>query len=270
MHPRPEHQPHDRLWLFAGTGEGPALARHLLERGWRLRVWVVSSAAARAYPCCERLSISVGALGETAALERALFQAALEGEEPRWLVDATHPFATRIRATLQEVCLRHGQSLLRLQRPSLPVDAAVVLGGVVDLGRLPLQGKRLLLAIGARQLSQAIRCSPGALHHARILPNPAALAAAMAAGLAPACVAPLRPGPDGAIERALCRRWGIDTLLCRRSGSAAEAHWHALAAGEGLQLLLLERPVDPSGASALSFEALLERIGSPPPEAHPS
>jgi len=270
MHPRSEHQPLDRIWLFAGTGEGPALARHLLACGWRLRVWVVSSAAARSYPCSDRLTIRVGALGETAALERALEQAALEGEKPRWLVDATHPFATRIRATLQEVCLQHGQPLLRLQRPSHPVDSAKVLGDVSELGQVPLQGKRLLLAIGARQLPQAIRCSPGALHHARILPNPAALAAAMAAGLAPARVAPLRPGPDGAIERALCRRWGIDTLLCRRSGSAGEAHWHALAAGEGLQLLLLERPADPSGACALGFEALLERIGSPQPAEHPS
>jgi len=262
MHPRPEHQPHDRLWLFAGTGEGPALARHLLACGWRLRVWVVSSAAARAYPCCERLSISVGALGETAALERALFQAALDGEEPRWLVDATHPFAIRIRATLQEVCLRHGQPLLRLQRPSLPVDAAVVLGGVSDLGGVPLQGKRLLLAIGARQLPQAIAATPQCRHFARVLEQPGSLQAARAAGLPDHHIACLRPdaNAEGQLEEALCRRWQIDRVLCRQGGGRSELLWRQVCQRLNLPLLLLRRPVDEAG---LPLAALLEKLGQP-------
>ena len=40
---------HQRLWLLSGTGEGPKLAGALIERGWQLRVSVVSAAAARAY-----------------------------------------------------------------------------------------------------------------------------------------------------------------------------------------------------------------------------
>ena len=39
----------DRLWLVAGTGEGPPLAAALLQRGWRVRVSVVTAAAVRAY-----------------------------------------------------------------------------------------------------------------------------------------------------------------------------------------------------------------------------
>ena len=36
-----------RLWLFAGTGEGPPLAEALLSLGWQLRVSVVTAQGGR-------------------------------------------------------------------------------------------------------------------------------------------------------------------------------------------------------------------------------
>jgi precorrin-6A/cobalt-precorrin-6A reductase len=258
-----EHQPGGLLWLISGTGEGPLLARELLARGWRLQVQVVSAAATRAYPPSERLTFSVGALGDAEAIAATMVQAALAGQGPRWVVDATHPFAVRISAALAAACRRRGQPLLRLLRPTLPAAGAVLLPALEALAQQPLQGQGLLLAIGARQLGAAVRCSPGAIHHARILPSPAALAAAMAAGLAPGRVGVLRPGGGAAIERALCRRWRIAAVLCRRSGSPSEAHWHRLAAADGLRLLLLERPPEPEGVEGLGLAALLERLGHP-------
>lgn len=263
MHMGAEHQPQDLLWLIAGTGEGPGLARELLTRGWRLRVFVVSAVAARAYGSFPRLEISVGALGDAAAIGHALDHAALAGRAPRVVVDATHPFATRISAALASACGLRRQPLLRLLRPLLDPGEATVLADLGSLRQLPLQGTALLLAIGARDLARAIHCSPGARHHARILPNPAALAAAMAAGLPGERVAALRPGPEAAIERALGRRWHLEAVLCRRSGSAAEIHWQRLAREEGWRLLLLERPAEPAGLTGLERQALLEQLGSP-------
>ena len=60
-----------RIWLLSGTGEGPPLAAELLRRGWQLRVSVVSSAAARAYPAHPNLELQVGALGDEAAVQTA-------------------------------------------------------------------------------------------------------------------------------------------------------------------------------------------------------
>ena len=259
-----EHQRRGQLWLITGTGEGPALAGCLIARGWRVRVFVVSAAAARAYGSLPGLEITVGALGEADAIEAALERAETAGSTPRWLVDATHPFASRISAALAIACRRRGMGLLRLLRPLLEPGEATVLGDLEALRRVPLAGRSLLLAIGARQLGSAIASSPGALHHARILPNPAALAAAMAAGLPPQRIAPLRPDlTDGRLERALCRRWGIEAVLCRRSGSGAEALWHQLARSDGLKLLLLERPAEPAGVRALPLADLLGAIGEP-------
>jgi precorrin-6A/cobalt-precorrin-6A reductase len=103
--------------------------------------------------------------------------------------------------------------------------------------------------------------APQALHHARVLAQPDSLAMALAAGLPPDRLAPLRPSADGRIERALCRHWRIETVLCRRSGGVNEAQWHRIATELGLRLLLLERPPEPGWVPALPFEQLLQRLG---------
>ena len=75
MHARPAHHPGNRLWLLSGTGEGPLLAKALLARGWRLRVWVVSGAAARSYSAAPALELAVGPIGGPQAVAAALVQA---------------------------------------------------------------------------------------------------------------------------------------------------------------------------------------------------
>lgn len=258
-----------RIWLFAGTGEGPLLARVLLQRGWRLRISVVSPSAARAYGSVVGQEVRVGALAGQGALARELLAVRGGGESFGWVVDASHPFASRISASLASVCADLDQPLLRLQRPLLPLGRAEGLGDLSELGRHRLDGERLLLAIGARQLAAAVHLSPGALHHGRILPLPLALQQATAAGLDPERIACLRPGGDGAIERALCRHWRLTCVLARRSGGINEALWHAIAAEQGLRLLLLDRPPEPPGVRALPLGPLLEQLGWPEAPAGP-
>ncbi|MBD2422028.1 precorrin-6A/cobalt-precorrin-6A reductase [Cyanobium sp. FACHB-13342] len=266
MH-RPEmHQDCPRLWLVSGTGEGPELAAQLLQRGWQLTVSVVSPSAAQAYRSHPGLAIHVGALGDEAGVEAELARAAAAGRPYGVVVDASHPFARQVSHQLAAVCRRRGQRLLRLQRP-IPEGPATLLPELKELRGLPLQGESLLLAIGARQLGQAVACSPGARHHARLLPRAHALQQAMAAGLSPERVACLRPGAGLAVEGALLRRWRIGTVLARQSGGATERLWRHLCSREGLRLILLARPPEPEGSELLAQGALLEVLDAllPPP-----
>jgi precorrin-6A/cobalt-precorrin-6A reductase len=255
---RPADRP--RIWLVAGTGEGPPLALWLQDRGWNVRVSVVSAAAARAYPPRSGLQVMVG------ALTPEQIEAELEGAPFHWVIDASHPFASRISAELARCCTAQGQPLLRLRRPLAPTGQASLLGSLEELAEAELNGRRLLLAIGARRLAEAVGHSPAAVHHARILPNATALRQAMAAGLAPHRVACLRPPSDAtataAVEEALCRLWRIEAVLARRSGGPSQVHWQRICAQLGLQLLLLERPVEPAGLNSLSLEELRRRLGS--------
>ncbi|MCP9928118.1 precorrin-6A/cobalt-precorrin-6A reductase [Cyanobium sp. CH-040] len=292
MHDPPARPQPGRLWLFSGTGTGPPLAARLLALGWRVRVSVVTGAAARKYPDDPALELQVGPLGGAARLTGELQRAQAQGQPFRVVVDATHPFASRIQHELAEGSAAAAVPLLRLERdmemaaaePAGPHggDCRLSGGGVggggaveelADLGALravPLAGSRLLLAIGSRHLAEALRCSPGALHHARVLPHPQALRLALAAGVPPHRLAPLHPRPpgepterdEGGVEAALVRRWGIAVILARASGPPSETLWRRVAATEGCRLLLLRRPQLPRTTPGLDAEALLRTLAA--------
>ncbi|MFO7627967.1 MAG: precorrin-6A/cobalt-precorrin-6A reductase [Prochlorococcaceae cyanobacterium] len=278
MHsPRLHQGSAEQLWLIGGTGEGPPLAAALLAAGWRLRVSLVGQEAARAYASHPRLRLRIGPLGSADAVAATISAARKRGQAFRWVVDASHPFAAQVSAHLSEGCRQSGQALLRLQRPPPPDHAGLAvtrLQQLAELSQLPLRGSHLLLAIGARRLAEAVAHSPGALHHARVLPRPGALRQALAAGLDQARLACLQPGlpldwqnrggSPFTIERALCRRWRISAVLCRCSGGATETGWRQVAADLGLRLLLLERPEEQPASETLNLAALLVKLGCPP------
>ena len=129
-----------------------------------------------------------------------------------------------------------------------------------------LQGKRLLLAIGGRHLpalTAAVRRA-GAIPYGRALPAPDGLRAALRAGLPLdhlAVVRPVQGEVPGAIERSLCRRWGIDVVLCRQSGGVTEQLWHQLTTDLGQSLLLFRRPSPPDGMECVEdVSSLMDRL----------
>jgi precorrin-6A/cobalt-precorrin-6A reductase len=248
MHCGPgDHHPAGRVWLFSGTGDGPPLARAVLEQGWPLRVSVVTAEAARAYPSHPRLELQVGALGGSEPLRRALEAARLEGCPFRAVIDAAHPFAQVIHRQLEQGCDQAAVPLLRLLRLETaglePPEGMHWLERLADLAAADLAGRRLLLAIGARHLAEAVAATPGALHHARVLPRPGALQQALRAGLAPerlACLQPLALADS--VESALVRRWRIEAIVARQSGPPTETLWRRVALDQGCRLLLLRQP----------------------------
>lgn len=279
MHDPENHQGLRRLWLFAGTAEGPQLAHDLLAMGWRLRLSLVTADAGRAYGTHPHLEITIGAVGNCQAIGAAIAQAQSLGDPYAAVVDATHPFARTISSDLAAACCQHGLELWRLQRqlsvsiPSKSVESLTYLNELAELAGLNLAGVNFLLAIGQRQLAQAISLSPGALHHARLLPNAANLQVAMAAGLAPnqvACLRPTQQPPGGgsrlfwanSVEAALLQRWQIKTILARESGGSTEACWRSLAEQLKLNLLLIRRPVEAQLPSGLSLDGLLAKARS--------
>ncbi len=260
-----------RLWLVSGTGEGPWLAAALLANGWELTVSVVSQTAGRAYSPHPRLQLEVGAMQGSAGIQRHLEAARLQRRPYQWVIDASHPFAVQISAQLATTCQPLGQPLLRLLRPLEPhlAPRQTLLSDLQALGKEDLRGQRLLLAIGARHLATAAAHASEVELFARVLPTPASLQQARAAGLPDAHLACLRPagGPLGGaalgIEQALLRQWQISAVLCRQSGGRTERGWQQLCAARNLQLLLLARPAEPPGVEGLPLTELLEKLGQP-------
>ena len=245
-----------RIWLLAGTGDGPRLAAVLIRSGWRVTVSVVTAAASRAYAGLNLDQIRIGALQGQDSIRTEL-QA-----EPgfRWVVDATHPFASQISADLKQACADCDQPLLRFERPLESGGSAHLLSTLDGLAQCPLAGRRVFLAIGGRHLpvAHAAARQAGAEVFARCLPSSSGLRLALAAGLPQnhlAVVRPLQGDPPGAIERALCRRWHINTVICRQSGGVTERLWRQLSQDLNLDLLLLRRPSCPADVATVETEA---------------
>ncbi len=230
------------VWLLAGTGDGPHLAAVLISQGWHVHVSVVGAMAAHPYRDLALEAIHVGALGGARGISQWLQTIHVD-----WVVDATHPFALRISDQLNQACKGSGQPLVRFERRMEDSGKAVVLGSMVTLADQALSGRRLLLALGARQLVEAatVARQAGATVFARVLPSPMSLIQAAAAGVSPehlAVVRPLQGLEPGALEAAVCRRWSITDVVCRQSGGATEALWARLSVELGFQLWLLRRP----------------------------
>ena len=254
------------VWLLAGTGDGPPLAAALISQGWQVHVSVVSDMAAHPYRGMAVEAIHVGALGGSQAISQWLQRIPVD-----WVVDATHPFALRISDQLNQACKGTGQKLVRFERPMEASGKAVVLGSMADLVDQPLSGRRLLIALGARQLVAAatVARQAGATVFARVLPSPMSLIQAAAAGLPPEHLAVVRPlhGPEpGALEAAVCRRWSITDVVCRQSGGATEALWARLSMEMGFGLWLLRRPAPIAEVPVVnSVDQLLAHLNGPSP-----
>ena len=230
------------VWLLAGTGDGPPLAAALISLGWHVHVSVVGDTAAHPYRGMDLEGVHVGALGGSQGISQWLQTIPVD-----WVVDATHPFALRISDQLNQACKGLGQRLVRFERRMEASGQAVVLGSMAELADQSLSGRRLLLALGARQLVEAAQVArvAGATVFARVLPSPLSVIQAAAAGLPPDHLAVVRPlqGPQpGALEAAVCRRWDITDVVCRQSGGATEALWASLSPEIGFDLWLLRRP----------------------------
>lgn len=258
MHEARNRQGH--VWLLAGTGEGPLIAATLLAKGWQVSVSVVSSSAATVYDGLPLRHLWIGALAGPQAIRGLLERYGIDR-----VVDATHPFATRITAQLLEACGGKGPSLLRFERPIETLDGARLIEDV-DALKGSAGGRRILLALGARNLPAVVAALKPCGHHvhARVLPSPLALRQALAAGLPAQCLAVHRPqqGGDGAsLEAALCRYWAITDVLCRQSGGITERAWHRVTQQQGLQLWLLRRPPLPEQLETVhSVDQLLDRL----------
>jgi precorrin-6A/cobalt-precorrin-6A reductase len=262
------HRPRNRqghLWLLAGTGEGPGLAAALLQQGWQVSVSVVTAAAAAPYRQLPLRHLWVGPLAGPVAIRERL---ATQGIDR--IVDATHPFATLISRQLVEACGASEGVLVRFERRLEPIAAATAAQLHVIDSLATLHAERLLLALGARHLSAVVAAlpTPQPQLFARVLPTPAGLRQARAAGIPPEQLALLRPeqrlgaeGRTGEVEQALCRRWRITDVLCRQSGGTSERCWHRVVASLDLRLWLLRRPQPPAGVTLVhSVEALLAAL----------
>ncbi len=238
---------HRHLWLLSGTGDGVPLADALIRRGWKVSVSVVSYEASLKYCQLPLESLWVGALSGVEDIQVVIENARFLHNGFEWIIDATHPFAEIISSNLKIVCNKLDQPLIRFDRSTETFSEAFLIKSHLDLLNFDLVGKKILFAIGSRVLSEALDCGrrSGAIVFARVMPTVEGIRKALCCHLTPENLAVVRPSnPDsfGQIEEALCKQWGITTVVARQSGGVTQKLWQNIARKYGIDLFLIARP----------------------------
>ena len=233
------------LWLIGGTGDSALLAEAIADcwtlegQNWRGIITVTTPAAQQLYHHLPDWQVRVGALSELQ------IRALLEQEQINAIVDASHPFAVQISQTVQAIAESRKLPYLRYERSSLAPTA-----GLIEVESLTtllagsyLEGRRVLLTLGAKSLPQFRPWQQRATLFARILPSVSAFHWAQAGGFEPHRLIALRPPISIELELALWRQWQIELVVTKASGTeGGEERKRQVAQQLQIPLITLMRP----------------------------
>ncbi len=254
------------IWLLSGTGEGPFLASLLIKQGCEVTVSIVSFQASIPYLDIPVKDILIGPLDGLEGIKKIIKNARLQNNAFDCVVDATHPFATRITSNLNLACQELEQFRIRFERPFELGSRANLIQDFQDLEVFDLKGQRILFAIGARHLREAVFSAQkaGSEVFARILANPDSLRNALKSKIPQHHLALLNPKKtdlDFSFEAALCRRWNISGVVCRQSGGITERLWREITNKYKLNLWMLSRPMPCSNDNSVrTVDELLQSL----------
>lgn len=240
-----------RILLLGGTGDSRALAGRLEGRE---DLEVITSLAGRTErPATLPGALRIGGFGGIAALADYL-----RGEHIDLLVDATHPYATRISSNAAAACLEAGTPRLLLTRPPWqPVDGdnwIPVASTEAAAEVLPGLAERVFLAVGRGEL-EAFAGLPEIWFLVRTVDAPREKLPLKRYEVV------LGRGPfDSDGERALFRQHGIQALVTKNSGGEATYAKIAVARELGLPVVMIERQGSEATDSVGSVQEALDWI----------
>jgi len=238
-----------RLLILGGTAEAAELAARLAGDD-RLET-VTSLAGLTRMPTANAGRVRRGGFGGPDGLA-----AFLKEERYDALIDATHPFASRIAAHAAEAAEMAGVPRAKLLRPAFerdPADRFIPVPNMPAAAAALPQGARVFLAAGRREIA-AFAGRPDLWCLVRMIEPPAPGEAMPRGELILG-----RPPADPEAEIALLRKHQIGWIVSKDSGGQAAAKIVA-ARRLGLPVVLVERPPPPDGPTLPSVDAVIDWI----------
>ena len=231
------------ILILGGTTEASALARALADRSWNS---TLSLAGRTRAPIPQPIPCRIGGFGGIEGLAAYLRDNRIDA-----LVDATHPFAAQMTHHAAAAAARTGTPLLAIYRPAWTRPAGATWHEVPTiqeaadaLGPAP---RRVLLTIGQKDLSP-FTAAPQHHYVLRSIDPPAAPP--------PGALVLTARGPyDEPAERALLQQHRIEIMVTKNAGGTATVAKLAAAAGLGIPVVIVSRPLLPPGLNTVPTAA---------------
>lgn len=238
-----------KLLVLAGTEDGRKLAEALKRRGHEVLISALTAYGAD-LALEHGLEARFGAMdtqGLTDLLQKGSFTA---------LVDATHPYALKVKETAQNVCQALSLPYLRWERPALDLEDHPLLHWAEDI---PLAaqiaaklGQRILLTTGSNDLPEWA-VLPSLKHkelYIRVLPTSHVLERCEALGFKAKQIIAAQGPFSQEWDEAMFKQLGIDVVIAKESGKVGGTLEKVQACfALHIPLILLKRPSSATGAA---------------------
>ena len=178
------------------------------------------------------------------------------------VVDATHPYAAGITASIAAVAAACDVPVIRVLREGEPDGPWTGVDNPAEAARVVAQSQgNVLLTTGSKDLPLYVEAIPDFAErlYVRILPVVASLAAADELGIPLSHVIAMKGPFSKELNKSLINEFAIKTLVTKASG-AAGGFWEKVEAAQecGIDLVVIHRPTDEEGFDMGQAKAVLK------------
>ncbi len=178
------------------------------------------------------------------------------------IVDATHPYAQHISASIDEIGCTWSTDVVRIVRAQASERPGEHVRDAAEAAqRVARTAGNVLLTTGTKDLAAFVETMPDFAErlYVRILPVRASLARAEELGIPAAHVIALQGPFSTQLNVALMREYDIACLVTKESGHAGGFEQKVEAAQElGARLIVIQRPPQQGGVSLQEAQSILE------------
>jgi precorrin-6A/cobalt-precorrin-6A reductase len=241
-----------RVLILGGTSDAAWVAGRLV--AWP-GLTVISSLAGRVNePKVPVGLVRSGGFGGVDGLKAYLAEERIDA-----VIDATHPFAAKIRRNAEAACASLGVPLIRFERPAWEAivgDCWVTVANVQAAARIVDEaGKRVFLSIGRQELGAFSACA-NAWFLVRTIDEPQVMLPVHSKLL-------LERGPFALErEREMLREERISTVVSKNSGGAATYAKIAAARELGLRVVMIGRPGKGTAGAVYELDEVLVKVAN--------
>lgn len=248
-----------KILIFAGTTEGRRLSEYLAERGARLYICVVTAYGESLLPKGENVTVS------QERMDSGRMRQIIREYAPRFVVDATHPFACEATRNIKTACAACGKEYLHLNREEGDAGNCIYAESVEEAVELLHDtGGNILAATGSKEIAAytGLKNYRERLY-ARVLSSSDAVRKCEELDIRGRHLICMQGPFSEELNYALLKEYGIEWMVTKESGKAGGFPEKCAAAERaGVKLVVVGRPPQEKGYAYEEMrEYLAEKLG---------
>ena len=232
------------IWLIGGTSEGRALIKAMADLDVELFVSVATDYGAELIEPQDNLTIMAE------RMDLAKMRTFLQNHQPACVIDATHPYAAIVTATVQEACACENAKYVRLLRPVGEAGDYITVHDFPEAVELLNQVEgNIFLTTGSKNLKDFTAVQDYKERIAlRVLPMESSLLSALELGYKPANVVCMQGPFSKELNVAMFKKFRSKYVVTKDSGEVGGFAEKVEAANEaGAKLIVIGRTVEEQG-----------------------